>query len=254
MFSSLKQFLYRYPALGEPVFRAVEWYKQRKPGAQAQRRLFARMTAHGIIVRSILDVGANRGEWSRLAMHSFPSACCLLIEPQTEMIPHLQSFARRFSQAQYKLAGAGAQSGELTLTVWDDRAGSSFVPTDTFEQTKGFERRTVPIITVNSLIAEGLLPVPDLVKIDVQGFELEVLKGMTHCFESMQVCIIEVSLMEFFPSAPLIMDIMSFMAENGYVLYDVVDSMRRPLDDALAQLDCVFVRTDSVLRANKQWA
>ncbi len=254
MTQTLKQFLYRNPILGAPVFRAVEWYKSHKPGAKALTAFFRQLQAHHVQVTTILDVGANRGEWSRLAMRSFPHAQCFLIEPQYEMQPHLSAFVKDFPASQTLLAGAGAEPGELTLTVWEDRAGSSFSPDRNDPATQGLERRVVPIVTVDNLIHEKKLAVPDLVKIDVQGFEKEVLKGMPSCFGRTHAFIIEVGLMEFFPKAPIIHDIIGMMAENGYVLYDITDSLRRPYDNALAQCDCVFVLQHSPLRAVKTWA
>jgi hypothetical protein len=46
---------------------------------------------------------------------------------------------------------------------------------------------------------------------------------------------------------PLIGDVLSFMRDRGFVLYDLCTLFRRPLDAALVQLDVVFVRADSPL-------
>src|SRR5277367_2786054 len=58
---------------------------------------------------SILDVGANRGEWSMMAAENFPSASFVLVEPLQEMSTYLQQFCRDFPKARYVQAGAGAE-------------------------------------------------------------------------------------------------------------------------------------------------
>ena len=82
----------------------------------------------GLICNSILDVGANSTQWSRLAKSIFHSANFCLIEPQIEMTSALEQFCKDFAGSNYFSAGAGARNEALTLTVWDDLQGSSFVP------------------------------------------------------------------------------------------------------------------------------
>ncbi|MBW4524947.1 MAG: FkbM family methyltransferase [Phormidium tanganyikae FI6-MK23] len=96
----------------------------------------------------VLDVGANKAEWSRTAKSIFPTAHCFLIEPQIEMQPALEKFCRDFPRSEWLLAGAGAESGELTLTIWDDLAGSSFLPSMQSDSPSN-NRRTVEIVTID---------------------------------------------------------------------------------------------------------
>src|SRR5690606_3176478 len=84
--------------------------------------------ARGFFPKGIIDVGANAGDWSRLALSIFPEAPLIMIEPQKEM----ESCLRRFSNARvnchYVKAGAGREVGEEVQTIWPDFAGSSFLP------------------------------------------------------------------------------------------------------------------------------
>jgi hypothetical protein len=82
----------------------------------------------GLNCNTILDVGANSASWSRMAKKVFPLANFCLIEPQVEMKNELENFCKDFENSIYVLAGAGSKEGFLTLTVWDDFAGSSFLP------------------------------------------------------------------------------------------------------------------------------
>ncbi len=201
----------------------------------------------------ILDVGANTSEWSRTAKSIFPAAHCFLIEPQIEMQPTLEKFCRDFPGSEWILAGAGAEPGELTLTVWEDLAGSSFLPGIGSESAASNHHRTVKIITIDQLLNDQKLPLPQLVKLDIQGFELEALKGATQLLGQVEVFILEVSLFPFLPGQPIFDQVISFMRNSGYVVYDFPGFSRRPLDGALGQCDVCFVRENSFLRANTRW-
>lgn len=211
------------------------------------------LCVRGLTCRSILDVGANRGEWSRTAKGVFPAASCFLIEPQIEMSSSLDAFCQAFPGSRWFLAGAGAIPGELILTIWDDLAGSSFLPPESEKLKETGKQRCVPIITIDSLIENNLLEIPQLVKLDVQGFELEALRGGAILFRSTEVFIFEVSLFRFMEGQPVFHEVIAFMADRGYLVYDFAGFLRRPYDGAVGQVDVCFVKHDGFLRANQRW-
>lgn len=76
----------------------------------------------------VLDIGANGGDWTRMAKKVFPEASFLLVEPQPKMREHLNALCRAFDNVTWVEAGAGARQGRLVQTIWEDLAGSSFLP------------------------------------------------------------------------------------------------------------------------------
>lgn len=218
------------------------------------RMLLEDLRARGLSPQSILDVGANKGRWSSVAKDVFLMANCFLIEPQIEMKPYLDAFCQEFPHSRWFLAGAGATPGELTLTIWDDLAGSSFLPPESEELKKAGKQRRIPIITIDSLIEDGAIVMPQLVKLDIQGFELEALRGGAMLFGSTEVFILEVSLFRFMEGQPLFHEVVAFMANRGYLVYDFPGFLRRPYDGALGQVDVCFVKHDGFLRAENRWS
>ena len=218
------------------------------------RMLLEDLRARGLFLRSILDVGANRGHWSRMAKDVFPTVNCFLLEPQIEMSAYLEAFCQEFPGSQWFLAGAGACPGELILTIWDDLAGSSFLPPESEKLQGAGKQRRVPIITINSLIENGAIPMPQLVKLDIQGFELEALRGGQLLFGSTEVFILESSLFRFIKGWPLLHEVIAFMADRGYFVYDFPGFLRRPYDGALGQTDICFVKHNGLLRAKDNWS
>ena len=94
---------------------------------------------------------------------------------------------------------------------------------------------------------------PDFLKLDVQGYELEILKGAPWLLEHLQFILCEVSLLEINKGCPLITEVLGFMDENGFIPYDICSFIRRPLDRALWQTDILFIKKSQALIANKNW-
>ena len=213
------------------------------------------LRARGFQCRTLLDVGANRTWWSRMAKKVFAEADFCLIEPQIEMKALMEKFCQEFPGSSCFHAGAGAQKGKLTLTIWDDLYGSSFLPSPDENLKSSGRQREVEILTIDGLIDSGRIRVPDLIKLDIQGFELEALKGATKTFGQTSVYILEVSFFSFsdVPGMPVFADVVAFMQERGYVAYDFPGFLRRPLDGALGQCDICFVKSDGFLRVSNDW-
>lgn len=209
----------------------------------------------GLECKSILDVGANSSSWSRLAKKVFHNANFYLIEPQIEMEDKLIAFTNEVSNSAYFLNGAGAKKEILTLTIWDDLAGSSLLPKEDEKLLINGKQRKIEIVKIDDLIESNKIRLPELIKLDIQGFELEALKGASKTFGYTEVYIVEVSLFSFSdgPGMPIISDVINFMLGYDYVVYDFAGFLRRPLDGALGQCDICFVKKDGFLRKSNDW-
>jgi hypothetical protein len=94
---------------------------------------------------------------------------------------------------------------------------------------------------------------PDFLKLDVQGYELEVLKGAEKSLPRMQVILTEISLLDIHQKVPLLAEVITWLNDRDWVAYDICGLTRRPLDQALWQADFIFVPHNSPLRADKRW-
>jgi FkbM family methyltransferase len=210
--------------------------------------------ARGFVPRGIIDVGANRGEWTKLALAVFPGTPVLMIEPQDEMEVYLAALTRSLPGCYFVKAGAGRKPGELVQTIWEDYAGSSFLPEADTSLARAGKQRKTRIVTMDSVLAQDYPQfIPDLVKLDIQGFELEALSGAETLFSRTEVFILEASLFQFLPRQPIAREVISFMSGRGYELYDIPGRCRRPHDGALGQLNLAFVKADGFFRKVKSW-
>jgi FkbM family methyltransferase len=198
----------------------------------------------------ILDIGAAKGYWSQKAAGCWNKAEFFMVDPLVENEPHLQRICqeRRFK---YLLTAMGAVPGEHLMNVTADLEGSTLL--DYFDGNNA-SRRTVPVETIDRLLTAGSLKPPQLVKIDVQGFELQVLDGGQKLFESAEVFIIETSLFRFMPDCPRVHDLISYMSQRGFLMFDIAGLLRRPFENDLGQMDIVFLRNDSPMIASNRWS
>lgn len=210
--------------------------------------------ARGFKPAGILDIGANCGDWTRMALSVFPESRVIMFEPQEEMRLKLEAYCSENSNVECIHAGAGKEDGELIQTIWKDLKGSSFLPKADQAKIDQGRQRITPIVTVDSVLGERPDFVPDLVKLDIQGFELEALRGATAIFGLAELIILETSLYEFLPGQPLTIDCFNFMKAKGYNFYDVADYIRRPLDGALGQIDIAFAKSNGMLRESRLWS
>lgn len=240
----------RYPTVGLYGYRAIRLLRLENGTTQLLRWMRA-LRKRGFEPRYVLDVGANSGQWSQTVHSVFPQAHFVMIEPQAEMEPYLQHLATTKPDSySYHLAGAAAAAGEEVLTLWDDLQGSTFAETVSDELLGKGKQRRVAMLTIDELIASGQMPVPDLIKLDVQGYELEALRGAERCFGTTEMFVIEATLYGG-GRVPDFYDTVQFMRERNYVVYDFLDMKYRPFDNALGQADICFVKNEGRFRVHR---
>jgi len=200
----------------------------------------------GFTPATVIDVGAAVGTFTVQCHRVFLDSRYLLIEPLEENKEYLEKVIKTIPKAEYILAVATTQPGEVTLNVHSDLVGSSLYLEN--ETNLNGVPRNVPAVTLDDLCKDGNLAGPYLVKIDVQGAEVDVLSGATEILDETEYTILEVSLFQFVKGGPQLYDVVTFMKSHGFVVYDIVGRLYRPLDDALAQIDMAFVKENSQFR------
>lgn len=195
---------------------------------------------------TVFDVGVADGTpWMYRA---WPQAKFHLFDPTPQSLPHMRRWAKTLKAKVYNYA-LGDEPGSLDLRVRREHSGSSFF--DEIGKADLVETIRVPVVRFDAAI--NVVPRPALIKIDVQGAELMVLRGMGERLADMDCIIVETGLIATLDGSPEFADVVDFMTQAGFVLFDIVGVLRRPLDHAVAYVDAVFVPASSPLRQDRRW-
>jgi FkbM family methyltransferase len=239
---------------GKRLFEAVglEIRKAQPVGVEraSMRGALRQLAGLGFAPRTVIDVGV--AYQTAELYEEFAGAEFLLIEPLVEFEPSLRQICAKY-KGQYVLAAAGEVAGSATLNIHGDKTGSSLLKEVEGAAVDGTPR-SVPVVTIDEVCAEKKLAGPYLIKVDVQGAELQVLAGARRTLEETEAVILEVSLFGFLIGGPQFCDVAARMKELGFVAYDICGTLYRPLDGALAQVDMVFVRDAGRFRESHFYA
>jgi FkbM family methyltransferase len=201
----------------------------------------------GFNPKTVFDIGVAAGTPD--LYDAFVDAHYILVDPAKESLPHMKRIARRLDAQVFNLA-LGDSDGEIEIEArLDDINGATiFKEIGPVGPTRSYR---VLMRRFDHIFPEFARPA--LCKIDVQGAELMVLRGMGRRIEEIDVFIVEMSVIATVRDAPEAHDIIAFMRQSGFVIFDIVGMSRRPLDNALAQIDILFIKENSQLRADRRW-
>lgn len=224
-----------------------------KPQRNSLEGVLQQAKNRGFSPATVIDVGAAYGMFTSACQPIFPEAKYMLIEPLEEYTSFLETVVTSIPGAEYIPAALTAESGEITINIHPDLVGSSLYLEEENSDVNGVPRK-VHALSLDAVLEDRSVETPILLKIDVQGAELDVLSGAKHALKQVEFMILEVVFFEFFKGGPQFHNIVQFMDANDFVVYDIFDLQYRPLDNALAQADMVFVKKNSNLRKHHFYA
>ena len=200
-------------------------------------------------IRTIIDVGANVGQFALLAREVFPLAQILSFEPLPECFAALESCLPAPNFQAFNLA-LGDKDAELDFHSAHHSPSSSFLRMNDFhkeafpESRDGQESESVKV-KVRRLddIVNGLdLKERILLKLDVQGYEDKVIAGGAELLKRVSVVISETSFRPLYDGQTLFKDVHGALLEAGFVFQGNLNQMFSPADGRIVSADSIFVR------------
>lgn len=191
----------------------------------------------------VIDVGAYIGEWTLRTKAVFPGATFLMIEPQYSKLAILNKIVTENANTLFANALVGKET-KSKAAFYEMETGSSI-----YEELTSHDRtvRFHDMTTLDQLVARYNLEDEIFLKLDVQGAEIDILKGAKNALENISFILLEASLLDYNNGAPLLAEVMRYMDEIGFVLFDICDQ-RRVERSILFQVDLLFTKKRSVIR------
>jgi FkbM family methyltransferase len=187
-----------------------------------------------------IDIGAHVGNFTKQVDHRFPECKVVMVEANKNCEPYLRLLGKP-----YEIVALSDKTGFAELYVEKLNpigTGASLYRENTewYEDGK-FELQNVPTKTLDSCDYFNGQPI-DLIKLDVQGSELDILKGGEKTIKNTDFVLIEASLVEYNQGAPLVGEIVDKMREYGFCILDILEYHRFPhlYNGLIFQMDILF--------------
>jgi len=193
--------------------------------------------------KHIIDIGANHGTWVREVFKIFPHSNYTLIEPQAWLSESFKDLLQTNNFC-YIPVGVGKENGTFMFTIVDRDDSCNFKMTADEARQQGFKQIPIEVKTVNNIVKSSNFGVPDMLKIDAEGLDLEVLEGASDVLGITEVILLEASVVNpHFKND--IKTVIQYMDEKGYVLFDITD-LNRPFNNKILWLvELLFIKRNS---------
>lgn len=193
-----------------------------KPGfSLASTQVSRAVASHCGVLGTVIDVGANVGQFALAAHRSFPEAAIFSFEPAPDArkllirnlqgIPFATVFPFALGSAEGKIEFHVSKYSHVSSVL--DIAPSNYNPN---YRGNALSTITVDVTTLDRIVELMDLSEPILLKLDVQGFEAEVLKGATRVLKRVEWVVIESSFEELYVGQPLHSAINALLTSLGY--------------------------------------
>lgn len=226
-----------------------------KKGARTARRLRISLHQHNVFerlrelgeIKTIIDVGANRGEMVRVFAKCFPRARIHAFEPLELCQPFLAQINQELPQLTVHQVALGNHSGEMDMFQNDYAPSSGVLPMlekhrELWPKTANEKLIKVPMVTLDSVATCEDFEYPAILKLDVQGFESHVLEGAGHTLSNCLLVQLEVLFESLYEGQANFAELTSRLHDHGLHFVDFVGERRMGPDNRLIYADAAFMR------------
>ncbi len=245
MFTSIKNTLRAFAEANGLAIRKTSLYSSQK---LRHRKLFSLL---GIDL--LIDVGANAGQFAMLCREHGYEGQILSFEPSSAA--HRELLKTASADPLWTVAdrmALGAAAGEVEINIAANSFSSSILPIlDTHlcaaPQSQYLQREHVPMHRLDDVLPEDADSSTIFLKLDVQGFEPQVLTGAAHTLSRASAVQLEMSLVPLYEGELLLSQMCTTMSAKGFDLWDLEPSFRDPATGRLLQVDGIFTRQSADL-------
>lgn len=185
----------------------------------------------------IVDVGAADGRVSKYFADHFPQCDVKSYEPDTESYKEALLRLEKVSNVEIFNLALGDSDTDLRFYRASNGVSSSFLKPVENNQFKVVSAQVLPQAMLDTALPEDVDI--HLLKMDVQGFELKVLRGAEKSLSRTGLVVLELSAVAGYKDQPLYYEIDEFMRRSGFVLVDTIVSYRNR--SVANEFDCLYL-------------
>lgn len=197
-------------------------------------------------INTIIDVGANEGQFALKIKLVFPTADIHCFEPLNEPYKILENRFKDDATVHLYKYGIGALDEDKDIFVNNYSPSSSLLEMldlhkENFDFAKEVHQERISVRQLDSFFRDNIKG-KTLLKIDVQGYEMFVLKGGQNTLQQADVLIIETSFYPLYAGQPLFEDIYEYLSKSGFRYIGNMEQLYSPQSNKVLQADAVFVK------------
>tara|TARA_B100000575_G_scaffold285259_1_gene280322 strand:+ start:267 stop:989 length:723 start_codon:yes stop_codon:yes gene_type:complete len=202
-------------------------------------------------INSIIDVGANNGQFAEEIFKNGFNGYVLSFEPLK--IEHSNLLDKKIKMKKYnweiaERCGLGASEKKLEINISGMRQSSSIlniseIHTSLYPKSANIDKEKISIFPLDNFYNKITnMKKNILVKIDTQGYELEILKGAKKTLDYINAIYVEVSLVELYKNQPLFDEILDYVKKAGFSVWSVDQAVGNKETGQTYQLDILFTK------------
>ena len=200
----------------------------------------------------VIDIGANKGQFSILADYILNPNNIIAIEANPDLEKDLYRNLSNIENKTILISGIGNYDGEMPFNFNSVSQVSSFLKIgidrlEAFPNDKNVEIRNIQISKLDSLINKFDKEEPVLLKIDVQGFEKEVIEGATNVLKKVKWILLETSFLDLYKGEPKFLEILDILRNLGFNFIGPMNFHENPDRSNIIEMDALFVKENSVI-------
>ncbi len=218
----------------------------RKTDVYTSQRLRHRLLFSNLRIDLVLDVGANTGQFARECRTAGYKGKIISFEPSAAAHASLQRSATHDSLwSVAERMALGSSNGETEINIAANSFSSSLLPMlDTHlsaaPASRYLHKERVPLRRLDDILSPSDRRI--FLKLDVQGYESQVLTGATQLLAHTVAVQLEMSLLPLYEGEVLMSEVSTRMTGNGFELWDIEPSFRDPATGRLLQINGIFTR------------
>jgi FkbM family methyltransferase len=193
-------------------------------------------------IDSIWDIGANQGQFAFMAHCVWPQLSIYSFEPDPDSFEHLQkNFTKYAIPGQPHNIALGAEQASLELRRYANPVNNSFLNRQEHNENESYDKVIVDCNTLDTLHTALPNTKAAFLKLDVQGFELAVIKGSAEFLRHCRYVLAEVSFSSSYTNGAHADEVMLALREHGFECIQMLDLLRDKQTGHILEADMLFV-------------